>query len=484
MTLVNQDLKGAHFCSSPALFLQFLCSAMSDFNLFTKSTDKKGRPYFSFNLQLLDHEDAFAPQFTTFAQRNLYVSPRAAGPFSADLTDADDVFLAFLSLFFVCIVEAIVTTLLLRTRNGNISTFTFVVKYIIDMYRDLRFLLPIRRRKRKSPSRRRNVQLSATAVFVFCLSNSLEVAVIFLTKPRMKSIINEDMTFRIILPLLPVWGKVYFHSRASMDKPCESLTLVDVNQGTSVNQGATWITACVISNAVDRFPKRFDRSDEPVNFTFVSDVHDYGAEHFLSVGNISANYSSRALFALNDGEPRIMRQWARSRLEENRMKIVHMQVIAYLFSFYRLGTDDTAMGIDRLNSLKPEFSSSLGPEVDVLHFQNKTLRYSSKRYSTTLSGVVPQGRMALRVAHHVLRCSAAVSVTSAKWADVSSTEDLFLRHGLERRRAVVWRERSRSLNWLSLVLLVIALVGFLILLRLILKPSSTTVIAAKLWSNE
>lgn len=432
--------------------------------MFTQQRDMFGAPYFS-----VDLSDPALPRLhlpppardaTFFSQRNLPVSPRAAGPFSSDLTSRDDVLLALLSLLLLLALEGVVSTLLLRTRRGAVSPSGAALTHLLDAARDfdLRRLLPPRRTPRPNPPSR---LLSAAAVLLLLATLGLEILILFITAPRLVPVTNATASLRLRAPALPVWLHLRFHLRAAMDKPCEALSFV------GVVQQRTSVTACVVSDAVTRENKHFVPSDAHVIFQIVSDVHDYGAEHFVQVANLSAHFSTRARFHLQDTQPRLMAQLPRPADEAALTQVVHLQFLAYLFSAHRFVLrSDVNESRARLEGVETEFTVKTGPPVVVLGVQR-----ASRRYVLRGHGVLPQGTMVLRFAHHFFRGAAEVVVAGG------NATDLFVGGGVRRREAAVWFEEARAVNWLALVIMLAVTLVTLVGLRVVLKPAATADVA-------
>lgn len=440
--------------------------------MFRALEDKWGRTYFSYIADHLAHEEKLDLERTVFSQRNLNVTTRATNSFSKDATSGDDVLLAFLSLLLLLVIEGIAATILLRGRNGKMSSFGFSVKYVMEMARHFDFRPLVKGYRYGNNRRRVRVWLLAIVAVALLATLGLEIAIIFLTNPKPRSVWNDQITFRMQVPVLPSWKLFYFHFRASMDKPCESLTFVGVEQGTSS------VTACVSTDAVDRHSKRFEQSKTEVDVVIRSDLHQYGADHFVSVGGLSGKFSTRAVFSLNDDKPRVMARCSFVKFERNRMQILHMQLLGFLFSLHKLSEPDSEMDLERLNSLKANFSESEGSNYEVLRRKDKSFRFNSTRYTTEVRGVVPQGKIVLRAAHQLLRCAAAVFVAPVDRTDMPA--DLFLNEGMASKRAVVWREPARSLNWLSLFILTGGACLVLVVLRVTTSSVSIAEIGAHL----
>lgn len=133
------------------------------------------------------------------------------------------------------------------------------------------------------------------------------------------------------------------------------------------------------------------------------------------------------------------------------MSIVHRQYIAYLFTAYVRDTGDESMSLQRLRLLTFEKTGvEAGPELVVARTQNGSgvVRTQSVRYTTVVQGVIPRGVAALRFGQSVLK--GAIAVEHVGPSDV----DLVVNEGQYGVEAVVWWERVRTVNWLSMVIVV------------------------------
>lgn len=161
--------------------------------------------------------------------------------------------------------------------------------------------------------------------------------------------------------------------------------------------------------------------------------------------------------------------------EAIEMKAVYHQFVAYLFTFYNQTLPDgNIMHLDHLNALNFEFDPpSKGPEIPLMKWNNTKVTVNSTSYGVTIrNAVVPQGSMVFRFALHYFRGSCSIAVSGP------NQRDLFLDAGYANAHAVVWRERNRRLNWLSLGIVTIFAFALLLLLRVVLRPAAMSDIAA------
>lgn len=442
--------------------------------------DKFNTEYFTLNLNHTVSEDVTIIReqqgpndIASLLDPFIPVTWRATGPFQSDLTARDDIILAVLSLILLLIIESIVTTVLLRTKAGQINNFAFSVKQLIELFRDLNFRMIFPRRKKGEPmSRRLNKNLIVLSFSILFVTIGLEVAALFLTNPLLKSVSNKTATFRILQPVTPEWHNVRFHARVSINRPCEPFTLE------MVEQARTRINGCVETNLNATLVELFKPSKDETTLRIVSQIHDYGSDHQLTIGELSANYTLRVYFTLGDRRSRLMKSSKTATDESERMKIIHMQFVAQIFTIYRnaLKEQDSDMNLNRLQALESKFFFDKNPDsaqIDVLRLPGKSLNVSTREYVTNVTGVLPQGTTVLRIAHNFFRGTAAVVVSNP------DEEDLFLEEGLQESVAEVWKEKTRTVNWLSLLISVASYLTILFALRCIFKPVCTADIAGE-----
>lgn len=413
---------------------------------------------------------ALTRDITSFLQGEMDVSRRVTGAFSADITDRDDVIVAVLSLLLVLAIEGVVTAFLLQTRNGSASNFGFSVSQFAQLAREFK-LKPIFggiRDRRSRVKKRLNRRLVIVAIIVFTVSFGLEVLVLFLTNPSQREVLNDVATFRIADPTNPDFGMVFDDAATLLTPPCVAVSL----QG--VVQGNTRISACMSSDLPSNSIDAFEKVTEPVDVEIRSDFHEFGTEHNINFGAVSANYSSRAYFQLGrasnlpaNGGQRLMRKSDMSTPRESTIAAVHKQYVAYLFTPYRNKTKDESMNLERLNSIDFTFERSSGEMVDIIVINDgkRILQRPSRRYTTRFRAVVPRGNAALRFAIPHFKASTAITVSGPNSRDLSmSSGSTIVSVG------VVWLEEFRSLNWLSLSVVLLFVLIILVLLRWSLKP--------------
>lgn len=391
-----------------------------------------------------------------FFTNTLPVAKQAGGLFSSDLTANDDLLLAFLSLLLLLVIDGLVATILLRTREGRVSTFGFSVKQVIDLIRDFDLRRPSSYKETRIAERRHIRKIAIVAVLILLFSLGFEVLILFLTSPVYKKVTNKTGSFRILQPFIPSWGSVHFHARISMNQPCASMALSDVDQG------RTRISACVTSSVggvpLEFFEPVSSDAHGDIDAEIVSDYHEYGSEHHVTFDNVTSSFSVRAYFTLDDGDMRIMKSLRRPRLEKQLAGLVHRQFIAYAFTSYLKVVEDSEMNLSRLNSLKFPYREEEGPKIEILRTDDKTYLEKSRRYITKIRGMLPRGSPVLLFGQQFFRGMAKVSV------EKPDEEDLFINKGKASTHAVLWRESVRAVNWLSLtIVLVISTSTFLVL---------------------
>lgn len=455
--------------------------------LFQNGTDKVGKEYF-FSALSPAHINISVSfplgDANRFSNRFLNVIPRASTSFTNDLTARDDVLLAFLALLLLLAIEGIVASLLLRTATPSaISSTAFSVKLLIELLRDLRLptTLPktLTRSSPASPSgsgsrkhHRLSKRLVAAAATLLTLVFGLEVLVLFLSEPHKTPVSNADATFRLLFPIHPTWSSVRFQTRAYLTRPCSSISL------RRVDQGATRITACVTSDLSTADIKLFEKlkpDDPDVNLTVTSDLHLYGFDHTVRLDTLSASYSSRAFFTLGNEETRLMSALPlRSEHEFERVKNVHRQLVAFIYSAYLRATKDKAATIENLQSFDISFENPVqGPKISVARVNGRNFTTNSTRYMSTTTGKLPRGTAALRTAQNVFRSTMGIHIVDG------DPTDFFFREGKKMSvKKEIWWEVVRPLNWLTLCIMLGCSVLILFGLRFVLRPVSTSDIAS------
>lgn len=422
---------------------------------FQSISDKWGAEYFSVNITGM-------PQFFNLSaierdtgglfNHRLNVSTQATHRFNSDLTEnRDDIILAFLALILMFIIEAIVSAILLRTKGDIIGRFGFSVKLLIEIIRDFDFHRLFKPQLRNSRLEKVwNFKFIFVAIVILVFTLGLEVGILFLTSQEQISVYNTERTFRIRQALLPGWEEVRFHTRASLNRPCIATALLQVDSG------RTKINGCVISDITENEFELFSPLDEskPVDVTITSELHEFGAEHGVKIGGDEAKYSARAFFSL-DGDlddTRIMREVGISPHEERQIEAIHMQYIAFLFTEHRITFNSPSTSLDRLNNLPFKHKKLEGREIVVVKIPDgDDVKARTRSYQTTVTGVIPGGSAALRMAQDVFRGLTAIKVSKA-----DEKEDLFIGKGMKTQRGPVWQERGRVVNWLTMVILVLS----------------------------
>lgn len=391
--------------------------------------------------------------------------------FSSELTPRDDVILAILSLLLLLVIKGIFATILLRTENGKTSNFSYATKQLIELVEEFNFrrMLPARRGSTFRLSSAA-VLLIVAAISILGLTFGLEVAVLFMTDPKLVPVYNDQATFRILGPNTPRWGGVKFHMRTSMNRPCIPVNL------RRVDQGQTRINSCVDSGSLENKFLLFQKTEEEVEMTVESVLHDYGQDHDVTIGNMSAKFSARVYFTLHDGLQRMMKQTIGTNESQTAMQMMinHNMYLAFMFTAYAKATKDKDMSLERLNNdIAKKFCYEEGPVVKVTEINGTEIMSNSTKYTSTFSGIIPQGSAALRFGQTIFKGSTLIGVAPG------DTEDLIENMGMAKVRSVAWEENARTINWLTLIIMVVVAMITLIVLRCILKPVSTVEIADK-----
>lgn len=274
---------------------------------------------------------------------------------------------------------------------------------------------------------------------------------------------NAEKSFVLVQPLSPDWNAVRNSSLFLINKPCLSVVIINVGRGSSRINNC--LTSNLSANAFERYEVVTD--DAAVSATIVSDLHVYGADHTLTIDGASVQYVARSYFALDDFETRIMKQRSRINKQERQMSIVHKQFFAYLFTSYVRMSGDTAMNLERLRSLKFEsMKITNGSVVSIVQTSNGSsiFRTASLRYETRVQGVMPRGTAAFRFAQSFFKGIIGIEVGPA------DESDLIANTGVQILNGVMWGERRRYLNTVSVLLTVVGMGAALVLVRLYLQP--------------
>lgn len=452
---------------------------------FITIVDNLGLPYFAANLLTIKNSklrpvnaSEVGNNICTFLSETLVLSRQATGIFFNDLTSRDDLILAVLSLLLILVIEGILTTILLRTHDGKVSNIGFSIKQFVDLAREFKFRYLIWGRRSSRPRKRNkiNIRLLAIATVILAFTFGLEVLVLFLSSPQLTDVTNETTAFTLRAVVNPDWNEVRTSTRAASNRPCTAVTFA-TDDDDGLEQGRSQISACLSSNlsTSSRSDIKFEKAESVVNMTFVSQLHEFGAEHFITIGNLTASYTARAYFALDDQKDRLMRKRGRFFVkEEEYVAFLHKQFIAYLFTVYSRETKDTSMNLERLQKLNFKFKVENGENVDIvqINLRERFRHVTSTKYMTTVTGIIPNGMAALRFGQITLKGGSAITLGPPSRYDlVMGSGDTF------GKKALMWRETSRTLNWLSLGSLLIATLLVFALLRFILKPAGTAEIA-------
>lgn len=450
--------------------------------------DNQNKPYLTFNVSQITHPPAIpinateeGANFATFLSDTLKVKKRATSVFSTDLTNRDDVLLAILSLCLLLVVEGILTSILLRTYNGYVSNFGFSIKQFVELARDfkVRYLIWGKRAQNKAagtaPSKKRKVnwRLLLVALLALTLTFGLEVAILYFSSPGYTDVYNTAASFTIEENFVPDWNEVRDNAGGAANRPCTALTIVS-ESGTAIEQGNTRITPCLSSTGNLNSTLPFERVTGPVEVEFITDTHEFGAEHYITIGELRGAYHTIIYFTLDERGRKIMRKRAYYFTTQASVFYKHQQFIAYLFNEYTRKTGDTSMNLESLQNLKFDTKVEDGPNVIIaqINKQERFRKVISTRHITRVTGIIPRGPPALRFAIAYLKGSTGLSVRGPDINDMdigsSST------WGLERR---MWQEESRQLNWLTLTITLVVSFVLLAILRCLLKPIGTAEIA-------
>lgn len=439
--------------------------------------DDEGRPYLVFNPFNITTAPARPVNATeeaydvvTFLSETLPVRRYATGIFASDLTDRDDVILAISSLFLILVIEGTLTTILVRTRDGKASNFGFSIKQFLELAREFKWANLIRGKNNRHEQRKSKIRprLLLIAALILLFTFVLEVVILILSSPSFVNVYNTDRAFELLDAVNPDWNQVRRNRGAAIYRPCTAVTMENVEQDNNI------INPCLTTSDSEIVLSLFSRATEPVSFNFTSDIHEFGADHVITIGDQSQSYLSRCYFRLGENRNRVMSMRRQMFNEEVRISFMHRQFVAYLFNMYERDTADTSMDFDKLNNTEFEFQSVPGPLVKIIQI-NKRARFrevTSTRHTTTFEGVIPQGKAALQLAQAVLKGASAVSIGPPSQFDLQMGSG-----NTAGDRALMWRERARDLNWLSLNLMLAGAGVVFLGLRAVLKPVGTAEIA-------
>lgn len=444
---------------------------------FLESIDESGTAYFSVNASVVKgglrptNASNFDTDIVTFLSQTLTVKPRVVGPFSADLTSEDDPLLALLSLLLLLVIESILATILLRTYRGSVSNYRFSVKHFIDLARDFRLRRIIKGRGDES-SRQIRGRLLCAAIIVLLFTFALEATVLFLSSPELAEVTNNMASYTLIIAVMPDWNEIERTAASATITPCNAVTLI--GSTSEIDQGNNQLSLYMTTNGSSTTSHTLELDETMINVTLISDVHNYGVEHYVKIGEQTVKYIGRVYFTLGDEKNRLLRQRETVNGEEQSFMLIHRQFIAYLFSVYNRSASSPHITLHKLEALPFKFQVVSGPPVSVIKVlgRSRFLQVMTTRHITNVVGIIPRGPEAFRYAHAFLKGSIALSMTGP------DESDLNLGNGkIQSRNAWLWRESVRKLNWLTLTILLTFASIALTLLRLAHSPVGTTEIA-------
>lgn len=140
-----------------------------------------------------------------------------------------------------------------------------------------------------------------------------------------------------------------------------------------------------------------------------------------------------------------------------------------------MDTGDKEMNLERLNTIDFNFTDEPGPPIDIIQLNGKNERFRqaiSVRYETNFTDIIPQGDPALLFAQQFFKGAIAMEIVGPDFYDlVLSTGNTV------GKETIMWHEKCRTLNWLSLlIIMTLAFAGFMVL-RYVLQPIGTAEIA-------
>lgn len=464
----------------PLLAILLAVIPMAAERKFMEVIDANGVAYFSVNASLTEgsvrptNASNFDADIVTFLSETLTVKPRIVGPFSADLTSEDDPLLALISLLLLLVIESIVATILLRTYRGSVSNVGFSVKHFIDLARDFRIRHLIKGQRSESSKQMKRIKgkLLATAIVTLLLVFGLEGTVLFLSSPELVEVTNDMASYTLVTAAMPDWNEIERTNTSATIRPCTTVTLVGAIS--DIDQGNNQLSLCVTTNRSSTTSDKLELNDDEVDVTLTSDVHDFGVEHYVRFGNETVKFISRAYFTLGDEKNRMLRRRETLSGKEQAVMLIHKQYIAYLFSRYKRTASSPHITLDKLEALRFKFEAKTGPPVRIIKVLGKGrfLQVMTTRHVTNVTGVIPRGAEAFRYAHAFLKGSIALAMAGP------DESDLNLGNGdVHARKSWLWKESTRKLNWLTLMILLGVASTILMSLRLTFSPVGTAEIA-------
>lgn len=426
--------------------------------------DDKGDLYYVFFPITLTRNISQAGDTSSFLKQTIGIAPHT-NRFQRDLTNLlifDEVLVAILSIIFLLAVDAAIGTILLRTTGGNVSLSRFFINKSVELTRTFRFRHIIKERDREHRPR---LLLLAFAFIFFSLT--LAVTIFVLTTRRSTPVSNARKTLELVQPVNPDWNAVRNDTTRSINRPCTVMRLL------RARQFKTTINTCVVSSMSPIEFDPFERAEGNVSMTITSNMHAYGAEHSVTIGEESANFSARAYVTFDDERVRVLRQRTIFRSRAAQVYTVHKNLVGYLLSAYQRATNDDRITLDFMKRLQFTSDTDEGPAYNITQVGDGSgfVSAQSTLHRTELTALLPRGPAALRFAQSVFKASTAIGVTSAAVSDLLENE------GESMAEAVVWRDPSRRLNWLSLLIMSLSALFILFALRLCLRPIATQEIA-------
>eukprot|EP00177_Eucheuma_denticulatum_P004324 GFKZ01007855.1.p1 GENE.GFKZ01007855.1~~GFKZ01007855.1.p1 ORF type:complete len:489 (+),score=55.14 GFKZ01007855.1:450-1916(+) len=442
---------------------------------FITLVDAQGFTYLSANLETVkaglrpENASEMAADIATFLSDTLVVTPRVANRFSSDLTSADDPLLALLSLLLLLVMESILATILLRTYRGAVSNVGFSIKQFIDMAREFRFthLFKGYGKRSSDPRRRINRNVLFVALTLLILTFGLEGAILFLSSPELNAVFNDKTSYTLRTDILPDWNEIQRAGISATMRPCSAITLADVDQGN--NQ----LSLCMMSDRLTNLREEPMRIVGNTTLSIESEVHQFGVQHRVTVADLTARFIGRGYFTLDDAINRMLRSRESLMNRDNTFGLLHRQYVAYLFSQHAK-IANIAVSVELLDALDFNFNATNGETIRVIQSRGNSRfrRAPTRRYTTVVTGMIPQGDEALRFAHATLKGSIAVALGGPDETDLHMG-----RGDIVALRGWLWRETTRKLNWLSLTILLAFSAATLIFMRYLFAPVGTAEIA-------
>lgn len=286
--------------------------------------------------------------------------------------------------------------------------------------------------------------------------------IILLSQPFPQSTSNAQRAFTLIQPLSPDWTLIHPAASSQVNVPCLSPQLTEITTSQSS------LVLCVTSSLP---PTVFPPFNNPFDLTLIltTDLHLYGSEHTIRFIGQEQSFSARAFLTPFNSSLRVLKQRQRLNRQDEQVKLVHKQFMAYLFTQYNRQTNDSSLSLSDLQSLNFDYtpaSTDNGRVIDIIQMNNGTAVFQTPtfRYESNITGKMPSGDAVFNFAQVFFKGIIGVEIGGGDQID------LFPNDGVQAREDVLWIRSLPYLNWFSLLLIIVPLFGVLIFLRSCFHP--------------